>query len=332
MTDVAAPHIPVMMAEVLTALAPRDGGVYVDGTFGAGGYTRAVLDAADCTVIAIDRDMSAIDAGAALKAEYGDRLILLHGCFGDVARLLADNGFDGVDGFVLDIGVSSMQIDQRERGFSFRFDGPLDMRMDTSIGRTAANVVNETPEDDLANILYQYGEERQSRRIARKIVELRITEPFETTIQLANTIRSVLHQSPKDKIDPSTRSFQALRIFVNDELGELERALDGALGILKTDGRLVVVAFHSLEDRIVKNFVREHAGMNNSVSRHMPVSGAPDTIPLLELPSKKAIFPSAEEEKTNPRARSARLRSAIRTSHPHKKTDTQNHKNAEVSG
>lgn len=327
-----APHIPVMLAEVLTALAPRDGGVYVDGTFGAGGYTRAVLDAADCTVIAIDRDKTALEQGAALKAEYGDRLILLHGCFGGVRELLADNGFDGVDGFVLDIGVSSMQIGQRERGFSFRFDGPLDMRMDASTGRTAADVVNETEENALADILYQYGEERQSRRIARKIAEVRTEEPFETTAQLANTIRAVLPKSHKDKIDPATRSFQALRIFVNDELGELERALHASLDILNEEGRLVIVSFHSLEDRIVKNFMREYAGMNNSVSRHMPVSNLPDAAHLFKLPSKKAIFPSAEEEKTNPRARSARLRSAIRTSNPHLMNSQNDKNNAEVLG
>lgn len=328
-----APHIPVMLDEVLTALAPRDGGVYVDGTFGAGGYTSAILDAADCTVVAIDRDMTAIDNGAALKGKYGDRLVLLHGCFGDVARLLADNGFGKVDGFVLDIGVSSMQIDQRERGFSFRFDGPLDMRMDVSSGRTAADVVNETPESDLADILYQYGEERQSRRIARKICEVRAEAPFETTGQLANAIRSVLRVSPKDKIDPATRSFQALRIYVNDELGELDRALDGALEILDEEGRLVVVSFHSLEDRIVKKFMREHAGLAESVSRHAPMAGSVQRDFPLELPSKKAVFPSAEEEQSNPRARSARLRCAIRTNSPLlNKTTQSDHKKAEGRG
>ena len=314
----AAPHIPVMLDQVLEALSPCDGGVYVDGTFGAGGYSRAILAAADCRVIGIDRDMTAIEGGQSVVAESGGRLTLLHGCFGDVAALLARAGVGTVDGFVLDIGVSSMQIDQAARGFSFRADGPLDMRMDASgDGRTAADIVNETPETALADLIYRYGEERLSRRVAKAIVRARAEAPITRTAALADVIRAVVPRSGKDGIDPATRTFQALRIAVNDELGELERALESAASILNPGGALVVVSFHSLEDSIVKHFLKTHSGRTDRGSRHLPLA-PPSSVPaLFTLPSAKAAKPSSQECAANPRARSARMRVAIRTSSPH---------------
>jgi len=218
------PHKPVMLNEVLNALSPKEGGIYVDGTFGAGGYTQAILNAAPCTVIAIDRDLTVVPRADEFKKNYGERFIFLRGAFGDVENLLRDTGIGKVDGFVLDIGVSSMQIDQAERGFSFRFDAPLDMRMDQGQATSAFDIVNEYEEENLANLIYKYGEERHSRRIARKIIALRKEAPIRTTGALADLVRDVLPKSPKDKSDPATRTFQALRIAVNDELGELERA------------------------------------------------------------------------------------------------------------
>ena len=305
-----APHMPVMLKEVLEFLNPEDGKVYVDGTFGAGGYSRAILEAADCVVVAIDRDETALEAARALQAEYPARFIFVQGCFGDVERLLPQAGYDAVDGFVLDIGVSSMQLDQAERGFSFRQDGPLDMRMGRgSDDETAADIVNEMEEADLANLIYKYGEERHSRRVARAIVLRRAEQRFERTSDLAEVIRGALPFSKKDKIDPATRSFQALRIAVNDELGELERALHAAENILKSDGRLVVVTFHSLEDRIVKNFMRDASGAQASVSRYAPVQEQAEP-PKYKLLSRKAIKASEEEAVQNPRSRSAKLRAA----------------------
>jgi len=297
-------HYPVMLNEVLAALSPVDGGVYVDGTFGAGGYSRAILDAADCTVVAIDRDP---DAQKRAEAMNEPRLIFLRGCFGDVERLLQEAGIEKVDGFVLDIGVSSFQLDQPERGFSFRFDAPLDMRMDPENGQSAADVIATTEETDLANLIYKYGEERKSRRIAHKIIELRREAPIETTGQLADIVRACVPKS-RDGIDPATRTFQALRIAVNDELGELERALGSAENILKPGGNMVVVSFHSLEDSIVKRFFRAKSG-GEGVSRYAPVTEAPT--PVFELQSRKAVKPSAEETAENARSRSARLRAAI---------------------
>lgn len=312
----ASPHIPVMIGNVLAALAPQDGEVYVDGTFGAGGYTKAFLDSADCTVIAVDRDKTALENGAALKEQYGERLILIHGRFGDALALVREAGFDNIDGFILDVGVSSMQLDQARRGFSFRYDAPLDMRMDQSGGDdSAADIVNALSEKDLADIIYRYGEERHSRRIAKRIVEERAEAPIETTGRLADIVRAVLPKSHKDNIDPATRTFQALRIYVNDELGELERALSAAENLLRENGRLVVVSFHSLEDSIVKKFLREHAGQQGRGSRHAPQVSA-ETPATFTLPSRKAVFPSDQETALNPRARSARLRYALRTKAP----------------
>lgn len=305
-------HYPVMLAEVLSVLSPRDGEVYVDGTFGAGGYTRAFLEAADCTVIAIDRDPDAGARACALQSEFGDRLIFMPGRFGDALELVRAAGYDRVDGFVLDIGVSSMQFDEAARGFSFRFDAPLDMRMDTSSGITAADIVNGYDEEELANLIYRYGEERKSRYIARRIVEERARGRIETTLQLAALIRDVVFKSPGDKIDPATRTFQALRIAVNDELGELERGLAAAQDLLKDGGRLIVVSFHSLEDGIVKSFLYERAGKNPSPSKYLPFSPASLAPASFALSPRKPLEPSPAEIAENSRSRSARLRGATR--------------------
>ena len=296
-----------MLPEVLSALSPVDGGVYVDGTFGAGGYARAILDAADCTVVAIDRDPAAKTRAEALGAEYGGRLIFVRGCFGDVQSLLADAGIEKVDGFVLDLGVSSFQLDEAERGFSFSKDAPLDMRMDPESGQSAAELIAQTDETDLANIIYEYGGERKSRRIARKIVELRRDAPIQATSQLADIVRSCLPRPKHGDVDPATRTFQAIRIAVNDELGELKRALDASEKILKPDGRLVVVSFHSLEDGMVKRFLRDKSGEGGG-SRHMPqIKTSPKIFDSLQ---RKAVKPSDAELSENSRSRSARLRAA----------------------
>lgn len=311
-----SPHIPVLLAEVIEALAPRDGGVYVDGTFGAGGYTRAILEAADCHVWAIDRDPAAIARGRALADRYPGRFSIVEGCFGDMARLLADQGVTNVDGVALDIGVSSPQIDEPERGFSFRFDGPLDMRMGQS-GPTAADVVNHASEAELADIFYHYGEERMARRVARAIVAARLTAPILRTRDLAELIRSVVPKGRKDMIDPATRSFQGLRIHVNDELGELRRGLAAAESLLASPGgRLAVVSFHSLEDREVKTFLKDRSSPPPAPSRHTPVAAATARSPSFRLLGRKPVAPSEAEARHNPRARSARLRAAERTAAP----------------
>ncbi|MBI1300266.1 MAG: 16S rRNA (cytosine(1402)-N(4))-methyltransferase RsmH [Alphaproteobacteria bacterium] len=306
----ASPHYSVMLNEVVETIAPKDGGVYVDGTFGAGGYTRALLEAADCVVYAIDRDASAMQFAGAFEDDFGERFVFLQGCFGDVKSLLAGAGVKKVDGFVLDIGVSSMQLDRAERGFSFRENGPLDMRMDTSSGQTAADIVNSYEENALADLIYLYGEERKSRWVAKKIVEARKEKRFETTFELADVVRSAVPKG-KDKIDPATRTFQALRIAVNDELGELERALEASIDILSDEGRLVVVSFHSLEDRIVKQFMKRYSETEARGSRHFPdMSSHSET--LFSLFSRKAIKPTDYEISKNARSRSAKMRAAIR--------------------
>ncbi len=307
-------HIPVLLDEVMTALAPRAGGVYLDGTFGGGGYARRIL-ASGCKLFAIDRDPAAIARGAELVAQSGGRLTLLHGSFGRMVELLAPCGITQLDGIVLDLGVSSFQIDDPARGFSFRFDGPLDMRMSLS-GPTAADLVNQLPEAEIADILYQYGEERASRRIAKAIVAKRAETPFTTTLELARTIRGVL---PPDKSgnDPATRSFQALRIKVNDEMGEIERVLNAAAGLLAPGGRLVVVSFHSLEDRIVKQFMIKAAGREPAPSRHDPGGLLVRATPAFHLSGQKLVRPGAAESSANPRARSARLRAMERASPEH---------------
>lgn len=307
------PHKPVLLREVLEALAPRDGEIIVDGTFGAGGYSRAILDSANCELYGIDRDPTAVATGKQLEAEYDGRFHMVEGCFGDMAKLLPAAGAQQVDGIVLDIGVSSMQLDQADRGFSFREDGPLDMRMSMS-GPTAADFVNTAEEEDIANVVYRYGEERASRKVARKIIEMRAEEPFTTTSQLARAVRSVVRKS-KDGIDPATRTFQALRIYVNDELGELERAMDAAETLLKPGGRLVVVTFHSLEDRQVKTFMKERSGDPNKMSRRLP--GEPEVaIPTFTTITRKAVTGQKDEIRANPRARSAKLRAVARNDQP----------------
>jgi 16S rRNA (cytosine1402-N4)-methyltransferase len=296
------------MNEVVDALAPRAGGRYLDGTFGAGGYTTAILDRADCQVIAIDRDPDAIAAGRALAEQYAPRLRLIEGRFGDMAELLSAEGVEDVDGVTLDLGVSSMQFDQSERGFSFRNSGPLDMRMEKN-GTSAADLVNKTEEAELADILWRYGEERKSRRVAHAIVERRREKPIETTGELAEIVRRAVGPSARDESDPATRAFQALRIAVNDELGELERGLAAAEAVLAPGGRLAIVSFHSLEDRAVKEFVRARAGRTPSPSRHAPPRGEEKAATLRDL-SRKPVLPSEEEVHSNPRSRSARLRVA----------------------
>ncbi|MDR3538839.1 MAG: 16S rRNA (cytosine(1402)-N(4))-methyltransferase RsmH [Acetobacteraceae bacterium] len=303
-------HIPVMLQEIVTALAPHADGVYLDGTFGGGGYAAAILDAAPCVLWAIDRDPAAIARGASLAARFPGRLHLLQGEFGNMLALLAEAGVTALDGVVLDLGVSSFQIDDPARGFSFRSDGPLDMRMGNH-GTTAADLVNSLPEKALADLLYEFGEERASRRIAHAIVAARAEAPVETTGRLASIIRSVL---PPDRSGnhPATRSFQALRIQVNDELGEIERALEQAVQLLAPGGRLVVVSFHSLEDRIVKRFMGEAAGRAPGLSRHDPRGLAARPAAGFRLVTTKALRPSAAEIAVNPRARSARLRALER--------------------
>ena len=311
----ASPHISVLLDEVVDALSPRDGGVYVDGTFGAGGYARAILGRADCRVWGIDRDPEAIERGRKLALAYPGRLDIVEGRFGDMDRLLAEHGVESVDGVALDIGVSSPQIDEPERGFSFRFDGPLDMRMGRD-GPTAADVVNTAEADELADIIFHYGEERMARRVARAIVAARQTAPFTRTKQLADLVRSVVPKGKGDAIDPATRTFQALRIHVNDELGELRRGLAAAESLLKPGGRLAVVSFHSLEDREVKTFLKERSSPPPSPSRHAPSLAADARSPSFRLLSRKPIVPTESEAHSNPRARSARLRAAERTAAP----------------
>jgi 16S rRNA (cytosine1402-N4)-methyltransferase len=306
-------HVPVMLTEVLDALAPRDGALYVDGTFGLGGYTRALLETAQCKVCGIDRDPQAIAAGAVLAAQHPGRLELFNGRFGDMERLLTARGVTQVDGVALDIGVSSPQIDEPARGFSFRNDGPLDMRMGAD-GPTAADIVNTADEADLADIIERYGEERFARRIARAIVTARTQQPITRTVQLAEIVRGVVRRTA-DGIDPATRTFQALRIYVNDEIGELQRGLAAAERLLVPGGRLAVVSFHSLEDREVKSFLKRRSGGDESVSRHLPVR-ASRCAPSFKLLTRRAVRPGDSETGSNPRARSARLRAAERTAAP----------------
>jgi 16S rRNA (cytosine1402-N4)-methyltransferase len=303
----------VLLAPVLEALAPRDGGLYLDGTFGAGGYTGAILDMPGTRVIALDRDPTAIRAGTPLAERAGGRLTLREACFGSLDTVAAAAGLPELDGVVLDIGVSSMQLDEEARGFSFRADGPLDMRMERR-GPSAADLVNTADEETLANILYYFGEERASRRIARAIVHDRAIMPFTRTLPLAEMIARVVPQKGARDIHPATRSFQALRIAVNDELGELLSGLMAAERALKPGGRLVVVTFHSLEDRIVKRFLASRSGRGGTEvrSRHLPME--PETaVPSFTLEARQPVVADEAELDANPRSRSAKLRAAIRT-------------------
>ncbi|MBE6467606.1 MAG: 16S rRNA (cytosine(1402)-N(4))-methyltransferase RsmH [Alphaproteobacteria bacterium] len=298
-------HYPVMLNEVLENLDVSDNKTYVDATFGNGGYSEAILNKANCKVIALDRDSTVLPRVEELKKQFGDRFEFRLGCFGDFAELVEEN----IDGAVFDIGVSSMQLDQTERGFSFSKDAPLDMRM-SQTGVSAKDLVNQLSETELADILYNYGEEKKSRQIAKKIIEARKVKPIETTVELANIIYQINKRSFNQNIDPATRSFQALRIAVNDELNELSKGLLGATSRLNKNGRLVVVDFHSLEDRIVKTFMKLNSNKKQHVSRYRKDENS-NSNALFSYVSK-AIVPTAQELELNSRSRSAKLRYAIR--------------------
>ena len=304
----SATHIPVMLDEVMAVLAPRDGAIYVDATFGGGGYTEALLARANCVVYAIDRDPAAIARGHALTQRFGDRLTLIEGRFSEMDAFVRTPA----DGVAFDLGVSSFQLNEAERGFSFNADGPLDMRMGAK-GLSAADAVNTLSESDLADIFRRYGEEKRARAIAHAIVAAR---PITRTRALAQIIEETLGAAARrHPIHPATRTFQALRIYVNDELGELERGLEAAERTLKPMGRLAVVAFHSLEDRIVKRFLTERAGKTPRASRHAP-DAAPTRAPTFRLIPPSPRTPRMSEIEANPRSRSAKLRAAERTAAP----------------
>ncbi len=305
-----ARHLPVLLGEVVDALSPGPGDVIVDGTFGAGGYAKALLEAG-ATVIAIDRDPDAIEAGRKLEAGSKGRLTLVHGRFGELDDHVRALGFEAVDGVVLDVGVSSMQLDQAERGFSFRADGPLDMRMGRD-GPSAADVVNAMPAGDLIRVIGILGEERRAKAVTGAIARARVERPITRTGELASIVEAAVGRRPTDKIHPATRTFQALRIFVNRELEELAAALVAAERLLRAGGRLVVVAFHSLEDRIVKRFFTARAKPRPAGSRHLPAAG-PGPEPTFSLLTRRPVEAGADELGDNPRARSARLRAAMRT-------------------
>lgn len=318
-------HVPVMLDEVLLALAPVGGEKFIDGTFGAGGYSLAILGAGASGVMGIDRDPTALSAGKAMGVAG---LTLRAGVYSDMEAIAEEAGFAPANGIVLDIGVSSMQIDDGSRGFSFQKDGPLDMRM-SSAGASAADVVNRVGEALLADILFHYGEERRARAIAKAIIAARKEKRFERTLELVATIESVLGRGRPDMIHPATRTFQALRIFVNDELGELSRGLQAAERLLAPEGRLAVVTFHSLEDRIVKRFLATRCGRQAGPSRHMPdiKHAAPSFVAL----TKGAAAAGETETARNPRARSAKLRAAKRTSAPAHKSDKSDFSGPEIS-
>jgi 16S rRNA (cytosine1402-N4)-methyltransferase len=310
-----ARHIPVMLTEALQALAPDDGEILVDGTFGAGGYTRAILEEADCNVIAIDRDPDAVAEARALEARFPGRLKVVQGRYADMERIAASEGARAVHGVVLDLGMSSMQLDEAERGFSFLQDGPLDMRMGKE-GPTAADVVNLLAERELAHILSVLGEEKRARAIARAIVARRDEQPILTTLELADIVARVLGRKHDDPKHPATRTFQALRLYVNGELEELARGLAAAERLLKAGGRLVVVTFHSLEDRIAKRFFASRSAPPPRGSRHLPEKGGVAQAPSFRLLNRRPVSPSKDEIRANPRARSARLRAGERTESP----------------
>jgi 16S rRNA (cytosine1402-N4)-methyltransferase len=311
MNPSAPRHIPVLGRQAIEMLSPHDGGVYLDATFGAGGYSRAILETAGTRIIGIDRDRTAITGGFDLVDRSDGRLTLVEDRFSNLAEICAALDISSVDGVVMDVGVSSMQLDEAERGFSFRLGGPLDMRMGRD-GPTAADVVAKASEADLANIIYIFGEERHSRRLARAIVAARKEAPVATTRALADIISRVVRSKPGE-IHPATRTFQALRIFVNEELDELHLALSAAERMLKPGGRLVVVSFHSLEDRIVKNFMVERAKAGGG-SRHLPEIA--QDAPSFHILTKRPVTPDDGEISVNPRARSAKLRAAERTAAP----------------
>ena len=314
--SVSPGHVPVMKDAMLSLIAPQDGGVYVDGTFGGGGYSRALLEAASCVVYGIDRDAGALRAGDALSVRFGGRLILLHGRFSEMATLLAPYRLSAVDGIALDLGLSSLQLDDGARGFSFRFDGPLDMKMDRDDpGPTAADLVNGESEAELAAIIAGFGEERRARAIARAIVAARADGPIATTGQLAEIVRGAVARRRPGGIDAATRTFMALRLRVNDEINEIERGLRQIERLLRPGGRAIVVSFHSLEDRPVKRFFHERSG-GRQPNRHEPPAATKSPDPTFRLLTRRARKPDGAEVSANPRARSARLRAAERTGAP----------------
>ena len=307
-------HIPVLLDRVVRALAPVAGEAHIDATFGGGGYSAALLRSADCRVLALDRDPAALRRGRAMADRFPGRLILVEGRFSRLDDIAAEAGMAPVDGVVFDLGVSTSQLDDAERGFSFLADGPLDMRMDTR-GPDAAWAVNGLAEDRLAEIISSFGEERRARAVARAIAAARRRRPIRRSRELADIVRGVVRRSA-DGIDPATRTFQALRLWVNDELGELQRALPAAERVLRGGGRLVVVAFHSLEDRIVKRFLTERSGAAPRPNRHLPGLLPAGREATFTVATRRPLRPDAQEILRNPRCRPARLRSAVRTAAP----------------
>jgi len=310
-----ARHIPVMLSEVIEALDPRDGKHFIDGTFGAGGYTRGLLEAARCSVLAIDRDPNAAKFAQALEERFPGRLKFVLGRYAEMREIAEREGIAAIDGVALDLGVSSMQLDEPERGFSFSQDGPLDMRMGAE-GLTASDLVNTLPERDLAAILSTLGEEKRARSIARAIVARRAEAPILRTGELADIVARVLGRRHDETKHPATRTFQALRLYLNDELLELARGLSAAEHLLKPKGRLAVVTFHSLEDRIAKRFFAARSMPAPRASRHLPEQGGSTFLPSFRLLNRRALSPSKDEIRLNPRARSARLRAGERTDAP----------------
>jgi 16S rRNA (cytosine1402-N4)-methyltransferase len=303
-------HQPVLLKEVIANLKPEKDGSYLDGTFGAGGYSRAILEAVQCNLFAIDRDESAKKFAEKLTKNFPDNFVFLSGKFSESERLLNEQNAPKLDGMVFDIGVSSMQLDDRSRGFSFDSEAKLDMRMDQNSFPSAFEVVNESSEKELAQIIKEFGDEPKARQIAKKIIAARAVKPITTCQELAQIVRSLYYGY--SKTDPSTRTFQALRIFVNQELEELKAALASSLTLLKKGGRLVVVSFHSLEDSIVKNFLKEESGLSQTFSRYQPISEQQNSSKNFHVLTKSAISPTAEEIAANPRARSAKMRVAVR--------------------
>ncbi len=303
-------HIPVLLNEVLHYLDPKDGEVYVDATFGAGGYTKAILNSANCKVFAIDRDKSAAALAQNVKEEFGERFEFLRGNFSQVKELLYSKGVDKINGIVFDLGVSSMQFDQMDRGFSFDSDARLDMRMDQDSALSAYEVINEFDQEELVKIIRDYSDERFAKQIARKIVDIRRSKPITSCRELADIVRSC-YGSKYQKIDPATRTFQAIRIFVNQELNEISIALNEVKEVLEIGARLIVVSFHSLEDSIVKNFLKKEAGIDKTFSRYEP--NIEEKAPAnFEIVNKSAIKPKEEEVERNFRARSSKMRVGIK--------------------
>lgn len=310
-----ARHIPVMLSETLAALEPKDGDIVVDGTFGAGSYSEAILKRADCKVIAIDRDPEAFRLSGQLAEKYPGRLLAVLGRYSEMDAIAASEGFTAVDAVTLDLGVSSMQLDRPERGFSFMQEGPLDMRMGEG-GPSAGDIVNARSEQELAEIIGKLGEERRARAIAKAIVARRAEKPIATTAELADLVAKVLGRKRDDTKHPATRTFQALRLFLNEELDELAKGLAAAEGLLRARGRLAIVTFHSLEDRIAKRFLASRSAPPPRASRHLPEAAGKIFTPSFQLLNRRPLEPSKGEIARNPRARSARLRAAVRTAAP----------------